>query len=287
MKTKYLILIFALAFKLSAYAQQVPNTSFEIWTNPKNPDGWYTFSSASIVNMASMDTSNKVDGLASARLRSTTIGGSTTHEVLSLGTATFSFVDGYSFFPIYFPFRPDSLLFAYKFDSPGIDTATAYINLSNGNMTLIETELDLVKNPNWSFLSIPLTALYPNADIPDSILIQFKSSKVRDSFFGIDGSTLHVDDVRLGYVSVVSSLVEYSEIKPNIFPNPFSSQITINLLGSDQTNLTLYDILGQKILEQTFVNYTTVNTAQFPIGVYYYELRSNKGECSQGKVVKH
>ncbi len=72
----------------------------------------------------------------------------------------------------------------------------------------------------------------------------------------------------------------------NITPNPFSTQLTFSLADNDQTTISLYNFLGQQVLQQTFTNSTTINTDQLADGIYFYELRSDKGALKTGKLVK-
>lgn len=72
----------------------------------------------------------------------------------------------------------------------------------------------------------------------------------------------------------------------SLFPNPFSTQLTFSLADNEPITLSLYNFLGQQILQQTFTNSTTINTEQLTNGIYFYELRSNKGILKTGKVVK-
>jgi len=74
--------------------------------------------------------------------------------------------------------------------------------------------------------------------------------------------------------------------KMNVFPNPFSTQLTFSLTANEPTTVSLYDFLGQQILQQTFTNSTTINTAQMQAGIYFYELSNAKGTLKTGKVVK-
>lgn len=90
-----------------------------------------------------------------------------------------------------------------------------------------------------------------------------------------------------------SSCWLYSEIKEfenhssiTTFPNPFSNQLNISFEDNEQTTISLYNFLGQLVLQQTFTNNTTVNTAQLAEGIYIYELRNEAGTVKTGKVVK-
>ncbi len=72
----------------------------------------------------------------------------------------------------------------------------------------------------------------------------------------------------------------------NVFPNPFSNQLTFTLSKNNQTTITLYDFLGRQILQQIFTNTTTINTEQFAKGMYLYEVRNRNGIIKNGKVIK-
>ena len=86
------------------------------------------------------------------------------------------------------------------------------------------------------------------------------------------------------YTSISESVAQQISVKA--FPNPFSTQLTFSLAANEQTTVSLYDFLGQQVLQQTFTNSATINTEQFADGIYFYELRSNKGTLKTGKVIK-
>jgi hypothetical protein len=75
-------------------------------------------------------------------------------------------------------------------------------------------------------------------------------------------------------------------IFPKLFPNPFSNQLTISLADNEQSIISLYNFRKQQILKQSFTNTTTINTEQLAEGIYFYELRNDKGIIKKGKVVK-
>ena len=72
----------------------------------------------------------------------------------------------------------------------------------------------------------------------------------------------------------------------NIYPNPFSTHLTFSHADNEPTTVSLYNFIGQQVLRQTFTNSTTLNTEQLADGIYFYELRSNKGTLKTGKLVK-
>ncbi len=72
----------------------------------------------------------------------------------------------------------------------------------------------------------------------------------------------------------------------SLFPNPFSNQLTFSLTDNLPTTISLYGFLGQQVLQQSFTNSMTINTAQLADGIYFYELRNDKGTLKTGKLVK-
>jgi hypothetical protein len=70
------------------------------------------------------------------------------------------------------------------------------------------------------------------------------------------------------------------------YPNPFSPQLTVSLSNNEAATIILYDYLGQQVLQQIFTNSTIINTEQMQNGIYFYELRNDKGTLKTGKLVK-
>jgi hypothetical protein len=87
-----------------------------------------------------------------------------------------------------------------------------------------------------------------------------------------------------------SCTVGISEIQNNfegvLFPNPFADKLYVTVKVNEQTTISLYNFLGQQILQQSFTNSTTINTEHLADGIYFYELRNEKGAIKTGKVVK-
>lgn len=107
-----------------------------------------------------------------------------------------------------------------------------------------------------------------------------------------DYSMYYIDDVCVSTDSIYNDTgTGVENISSNngfvkTFPNPFSNQLTFTSADNEQTTILLYDFLSRKILQKTFTNSTTVNTEQFPSGIYFYELRNAEKIISNGKLIK-
>jgi len=60
----------------------------------------------------------------------------------------------------------------------------------------------------------------------------------------------------------------------SISPNPFNSEIIIEHQSSDATSVTLYNAIGQKILDTEFKKFQRINTTSLASGVYFLYIRS-------------
>src|SRR5688572_17853553 len=78
MKLKITLLTTFIISLFGLQAQQLPNASFDTWTNALKPDGWATYESTfgiPLGGLASRDTVDKLYGPASIELRSDSIPG--------------------------------------------------------------------------------------------------------------------------------------------------------------------------------------------------------------------
>lgn len=81
--------------------------------------------------------------------------------------------------------------------------------------------------------------------------------------------------------------VMLNEKEVRIFPNPASSFIQISYSGNQKLDLRLYNVLGQKILEQRFDRNTQLDVQSLNSGLYFIELRieGNDAEVISRRIV--
>lgn len=72
----------------------------------------------------------------------------------------------------------------------------------------------------------------------------------------------------------------------DVFPNPFSNELTFKSEENEQLTVSIYNILGRKILQETFTNSITISTINFPNGVFIYEIRSESNVFSKEIIFK-
>lgn len=277
MKAKFtLVLLFVAAFA-GVYAQQAPNSGFETWTSPNNPDGWSTFESLfnQPFGLASKDTTTKTEGSASIKIKTDSIQAGPNKQLIaglaSLGAGAYSPPNSFNFFGVPFHFRPDTLFFSYKYTSPGTDTASISIYLYTPSATQLGGGLFLNTSANWANVYVPLTAQYSGGTIPDSLNLQLTSS----NRVPVTGSTLNFDAIRFGYVNAPSLIEEIDNgIALNVFPNPATAYTTVTFSESmNNSSIMVFDLSG-RVVTHELVNGSShqFNTSDWATGTYTFSL---------------
>jgi len=286
MKAKFTLLaILAVAF-FSTQAQTIPNASFETWTSPLNPDGWATFSSAFGFNLGlcSKDTMDYVVGTKSVKVYSDSIQGQPAYGVVAgvvaTGTATTG-GQGPQFTGIPFAFRPDTLFFAYKYVSPGVDTARLYLSMTKneigvftGNATTVGLYLDTMSQ--WALVYVPITSFYLNGTItPDTLLLEFASSNKKKT----KGSTLHLDGVFFS-ASLGTGINDLTNnIQVLVFPNPATDQLNITAdLNLEGHQVVITDMNGKLVRIRPLTNgVNSIELSDVASGTYIYRIADKNG----------
>jgi hypothetical protein len=72
-----------------------------------------------------------------------------------------------------------------------------------------------------------------------------------------------------------------------IFPNPFSNDLTFKISDNELASIAIYDIYSRKIVQETFINSITIDTQQFLNGIYFYQISNSNQIIEYGKVIKN
>lgn len=72
----------------------------------------------------------------------------------------------------------------------------------------------------------------------------------------------------------------------DFFPNPFSNQLNCKPGSSEPCTVTLCNVLGQAVLQQSGTHLLTLPTESLASGVYLYQLRYPNGLLKTGRLVK-
>jgi hypothetical protein len=99
-----------------------------------------------------------------------------------------------------------------------------------------------------------------------------------------DANNCEVEATILNVIANVESMNKTEGY--TLSPSPFTNSIYVEGKDDSQSQLIIYNMLSQKLLQETFRGSTTLNTEELAKGIYIYEVRNNLGVIQNGLVVK-
>ncbi|HLP21258.1 MAG TPA: T9SS type A sorting domain-containing protein, partial [Chitinophagales bacterium] len=188
---------------------------------------------------------------------------------------------GPQFKGIPFAFRPDTLFFAYKYESTGGDTASVNISMTkNGGPVFINNYIGVKVNldtaSQWSLVYIPMTDIYANASItPDTLLLVYYAANRKVT----KGSTLHVDQVFFSQSAAPNGVEDVTaNYEVSVYPNPVSSELNIKAENLNGGQVVITDLNGSIVRIRPLTgDVTTVELGDVASGTYIYRLADKTG----------
>ncbi len=286
----FLILIAMVNFQ--SKAQSIPNTSFENWTSPLNPDDWNTYAMipqlSNFDKLVTKDNSKSHSGSASIKITTDSIYsniGGTMHldtlcGVLNLGAI--DFMQGLNFplpTSLTFSSKPDSLVFYYQYLPVGIDTFQMNAIFFNAAGTVAELKKYFTQTVStWTRYSEP----FNYTATPTELALIFDN----DRRFPKLQSTFWLDDIEFIYKNP-STTKEFNENASDfmVYPNPSTKGEVFVKFKSDQNNnqINLFNAMGQQVNTEIFLlqkedkMYTYKITAPSSMSNGQYFIKVNKG----------
>jgi hypothetical protein len=283
-----LTILIALTIKLNA---QIPNSGFETWTtigSYENPTGWATTNSYSTGSFyavtKSIDHYPTSVGTYSIRIENNTafiannsgLGFVLTGSQLALQPA----------FPI--TGHPNSLTGYYKYTPINSDTMDIGIQLYKNGVQVSGGDLTTTLTvSNWTSFNIPLST-YTSAD-SGFIVIQAYHAGPHSYNIPHGNSVLYVDN--LNFDNLITSVSEQTVNNTlfNLYPNPASNFITLNIDNINNADLTLniYNVIGTLVKSETLKqNQRQINVGDLSNGVYMVTIKSKDFTESQRLIIQ-
>ena len=288
MKKSTLILFIVFTISINLFAQ-IPNNGFETWAttgsyeqpvdwatmNPYSPGTFYSCTKSTDHYPASV-------GSYSARLENNTS--------LTQMTGAYGMIMTHAFdwpFKPAFPIvgHPNSLCGYYKFNPLNNDSLfISIVFFQSGSVVTYNTYVTGVAASSWTPFNFPLT--YTSADSATIQISAFYPNTPTDGPKG--NSVLYIDNMSF---NALINVPEMSANKPvfNIFPNPASGFITLNIKNINIADLTLniYNVVGELICSEAIKqNQQQINVADLSNGMYIVEVKSSEGSEKQELVIQ-
>ena len=280
-----LIVLIAVAIMTNG---QIPNSGFENWTpvgNCMKPTGWDNTNDFADPGGSYFGVTRSTDhypaevGSYSLRIENKT---SLLPDYTAMGLTATGF-EGPSF-PIVG--HPTSLCGFYKFTSENEDTMRIFIELFNGGVSVFqETMTSKVTASTWTLFNIPFPT-YTVADYGRIFISSYNANGPPPKYVPWGNSVLYIDN--LNFDNIITSVPELTIKKMdfNIYPNPVSSELNIELPGNNEVlNFEILNSLQQVLSTGTVCEKTVVQTAGFAKGVYLLKLHTG-GTFVVKKIIK-
>ncbi|HEU4718911.1 MAG TPA: T9SS type A sorting domain-containing protein [Bacteroidia bacterium] len=262
-----------LSFTGVATQPAMMNGDFELWTSftTVTPNSWLMFGDSA------MQTTDHYTGQYAVKLGT---------YFDSQSNATPSYVTNGRPVPNALPdggfpysLQIDTLVGAYKFLSPGLDTAIGVAHFSQNGIPIADVGIALLPSATWTTFSLPFNL----PSMPDSVAITFGSDVHNPAQPSEVGDVLYVDEVLfLSQALPTATSVSWKNADAvTVYPNPADDQVNIRLdLRSDAPAvMRVTDISGRIIcVEQV----SSAGTTVFPLdlssqapGVYFVTLEQD------------
>ncbi len=73
---------------------------------------------------------------------------------------------------------------------------------------------------------------------------------------------------------------------PLVYPNPFNTELTIEMNTSGDSEIQVYDIISRQVNQKKFNQNTKLNTSQLVSGIYFYKIINSGAVVGTGKIIK-
>lgn len=87
-------------------------------------------------------------------------------------------------------------------------------------------------------------------------------------------------------VEQISAIDEKENASAELLPNPFSDALTVITSADNISQLLLYNLTGQTILQQFFTGSSVIETKELTDGIYLYAVQNGGKIIRTGKIVK-
>ncbi len=164
----------------------------------------------------------------------------------------------------------DSVLYGpfpvYKLDSTVLVSGKFYVGWIQTDPVFLNIGLDLNTNQNPTKLFLNYQSPWQNSVINGTVMIRPVVGSITNNYLGVNKAVQPADIV--------------------LYPNPASDIVYIKGLDNiESVNITIYNITGKTILEGTLNESGTIDTSNFPGGMYFVVLKTEAKSYSPLKLI--
>jgi len=275
------------AFFATTAQNVIPNANFESWSG-NDAAGWDNLNDVfpPLTTGSCVKATLAADihtGTAAIILTTKNIGqiapGTAATGTIDIGTQT---VGGGVPFALY----PDSLTGWYKYTPQGNDAGNIVGILFNANRDTLAIAVFFPSGTVSSYTYFKSVFTYRVAidNVVTEALFVLASSGMTG---GQADTKLYVDDLGLVYNPTVGVDNTPATERLNVYPNPVSENLHVDMAGTQNSNITIFDVTGKKVAQHNLnEKVNNINIANLAKGLYVYQLNAeNKEVLKTGKFI--
>lgn len=243
----------------------IPNQDFEDWNTNYSPEHWETTTDLLPPGYITCHvTSLSYSGNHALQLKSVDMNGYIVPGVVTLGTLGIGYTEG----GVPFTARPQALKGFFQHPSSG-DLIQVFVQFfKSGNPIGGGSWSTADSIPDYMEFTVPISFL--TAEDPDTMNITILTDQETA------GSSILLDALHFEYPT--TSILQESGMKPlQIYPNPCSTQLIMDLPPNESFDVSIYNMSGQVMLQGPGRGDQTVDTSALPPGAYTLEVKSSQG----------
>ena len=148
----------------------------------------------------------------------------------------------------------------------------------------------------YIILLIPLISSYGQNSInttggninSNGINLSYSVGQLKINAIGSNSSTLNLDFIQgVQYAFSIYDCSRLASIELSVYPNPSSKIVYIKTIDEPKLKLTIFDIAGRLIYEQTLQGSTTIDVENYSNGTYIFAFYGFCGLIKSFKVLKN
>ena len=177
--------------------------------------------------------------------------------------------------------QTDTLAFWYKYVPKGNDSAQVFLNFKKNGSMIWGSGMYLGASAIYKYAELPFNV---TGQTPDTVIVNFQSSKWQDSALSYVGSVLKVDEVHFKSQPLNTAVPFLSfDNSISIYPNPSTGEFTIQSSLFNVQNVEVYNTIGEKVISKTLNSKLgTLNLNEN--GIYFVKINSN-GKTFTKKII--
>ncbi len=265
-----------LSFDGIAITEQLPNSNFDSWETTT----FYSLQNWTLLGGENARSTDAYKGRTAVKL-STQMGGEQVYgSALFYGSFSQDQFKGEAYFP--YTKQNDTLVFYYKFNQVGGDTAVVFASCKKDVSTIGGAYVLLQPTTVYTRMEVPIVSF----QAPDSLMLGF--GVATGQVLAHLGSELWIDEVTLKSEPLnTTGLAHFLANKPvlQIYPNPCSNSLTVLTNGQTPLNYIIFDMNG-KMMQHNQVIDSSIATSTLVAGLYVIHFYENNQLVSSKRFMK-